>query len=190
MRKENDKEKETKLVAPIILVVGLVVLVLLFFLVLNHVQENKIRESKTESSKESTINIREKSVDVEDSTSEETTEESGKLQMQHDDVYLIRGNEKKSNIFERVERLSYSSDVRYTNQDLSHLDANGLLITRCEIFARHGSMFNNQDIQAYFDSQAWYVAQTAPDEFDDDVLNDVERYNVRLIQNYEMKKGY
>ena len=51
-------------------------------------------------------------------------------------------------------------------------------------------MFNDQDIQDYFNRQDWYVAQTSSADFDESVLNDVELYNVELIHSYELKQGY
>ena len=65
-------------------------------------------------------------------------------------VYLIQGNEKSSNRYEKADHLSYTTVTKYTLQDLSILDSYGLKITRNEIFARHGRMFNDQELQEYF----------------------------------------
>lgn len=72
-------------------------------------------------------------------------------------VYLIQGNEKSSNRYEKADHLSYTTVTKYTLQDLSILDSYGLKITRNEIFARHGRMFNDQELQEYFKRQQWYV---------------------------------
>ena len=80
--------------------------------------------------------------------------------------------------------------MRYTEEELSRLDSYGLCITRNEIYARHGRMFSDQNIQDYFNRQDWYVAQTASAKFDESVLNEVEQYNVELIHSYEMQQGY
>ena len=74
-------------------------------------------------------------------------------------VYLIQGNEKSSNRYEKADHLSYTTVTKYTLQDLSILDSYGLKITRNEIFARHGRMFNDQELQEYFKRQQWYVPQ-------------------------------
>ena len=91
---------------------------------------------------------------------------------------------------EDADHLAYTDSVRYTWEELSWLDSYGLCITRNEIYARHGRMFNDQDIQDYFNRQDWYVAQTSSADFDESVLNDVELYNVELIHSYELKQGY
>ena len=104
-------------------------------------------------------------------------------------VYLIQGNEKSSNRYEKADHLSYTTVTKYTLQDLSILDSYGLKITRNEIFARHGRMFNDQELQEYFKRQQWYVPQIAANDFDTSCLNEVEKYNVDLISVYEEQIG-
>lgn len=104
-------------------------------------------------------------------------------------VYLIKGNEKSSNRYEKADHLSYTTTIKYTAQDLSLLDSYGLKITRNEIYARHGRMFNDQELQEYFQRQKWYVPQTASNDFDSSCLNEVEKYNVELIRTYEQQVG-
>ena len=104
-------------------------------------------------------------------------------------VYLIQGNEKSSNRYEKVDHLSYTTVTKYTLQKLSILDSYGLKITRNEIFARHGRMFNDQELQEYFKRQQWYVPQIAANDFDTSCLNEVEKYNVNIISVYEEQLG-
>lgn len=104
-------------------------------------------------------------------------------------VYLIQGNEKSSNRYEKADHLSYTTVTKYTLQDLSILDSYGLKITRNEIFARHGRMFNAQELQEYFKRQQWYVPQIAANDFDTSCLNEVEKYNVNIISVYEEQLG-
>ena len=104
-------------------------------------------------------------------------------------VYLIHGNEKSSNRYEKADHLSYTTVTKYTLQDLSILDSYGLKITRNEIFARHGRMFNDQELQEYFKRQQWYVPQIAANDFDTSCLNEVEKYNVNIISVYEEQLG-
>ena len=104
-------------------------------------------------------------------------------------VYLIQGNEKSSNRYEKADHLSYTTVTKYTLEDLSILDSYGLKITRNEIFARHGRMFNDQELQEYFKRQQWYVPQIAANYFDTSCLNEVEKYNVNLISVYEEQIG-
>lgn len=106
-----------------------------------------------------------------------------------DKLYLIKGDDKSSNRYEKASHLSYTTTIKYTVQDLALLDSYGLKITRNEIFARHGRIFNDQELQEYFQRQQWYVPQTASNDFDDSCLNKVEKYNVELISTYEQQIG-
>ena len=40
--------------------------------------------------------------------------------------------------------------------DLLHFSASDLRLMRNEIYARHGYIFNDQNLQGYFSSQPWY----------------------------------
>mgnify|MGYP005803002601 CR=1 FL=1 len=50
-----------------------------------------------------------------------------------------------------------------------------------EIYARHGRRFQDEGIQAYFDSKSWYSGTVDPDYFDESVLSDVERENIDTL---------
>lgn len=78
------------------------------------------------------------------------------------------------------------SNGRYlTADDLEDLSAVELLLARSEIYARHGVIFANGDLAAYFEHQSWYAPAVAEDAFDSAVFNDQEDANVQLIQVYE-----
>lgn len=80
-----------------------------------------------------------------------------------------------------------SGTRKLTNSDLAGLDANELELARNEIYARAGRRFNTDYIQDYFDDKWWYVGTIEPEDFTEDMLNDVEKYNVNFIRNYEKK---
>ncbi|MCR4895437.1 MAG: YARHG domain-containing protein [Lachnospiraceae bacterium] len=78
------------------------------------------------------------------------------------------------------------SDLRrLTEDDLSLLSPWGLRIARNEIYARHGRLFQDAELQAYFDALPWYDGFVKPDGFDESVLNEYETYNLKLISDYE-----
>ena len=80
----------------------------------------------------------------------------------------------------------YDSDTRYlTDEDLRGLSSWELKIARNEIYARRGRLFNDSSLQNYFNSCSWYNGYILPDNFNDDALNSVEKYNVNLISKYE-----
>ena len=54
-----------------------------------------------------------------------------------------------------------------------------------EIYARHGRRFRSQELQAYFDGQSWYSGSISPDEFDENSLNEYERINAHMINDFE-----
>lgn len=80
-----------------------------------------------------------------------------------------------------------SDTKKLTNSDLAGLDADELELARNEIYARAGRRFNTDYIQDYFDDKWWYVGTIEPEDFTEDMLNDVEKYNVNFIRNYEKK---
>lgn len=83
------------------------------------------------------------------------------------------------------------SDSAYlTKKDLKGLGAEQCRLARNEIYARHGRMFDDEELQAYFNRQSWYTPTIAPEDFQESMLNDYEMANRDLIVEYETKKGY
>jgi hypothetical protein len=74
------------------------------------------------------------------------------------------------------------STEELTEDSLSGLFIEDLRILRNEIFARHGRIFKDAELQKYFISQAWY--QPNP-EFKDDQLNETEFKNLSAIKSAE-----
>ncbi len=80
------------------------------------------------------------------------------------------------------------SDTRYyTEDELRALTQDELRLARNEIYARHGRMFDAQDLQTYFESQPWYRGTIEPADFSDNMLNDYEKANIKTIQAMENK---
>ncbi len=175
------KENRKKGIGAMILVTGLTILLLctvvygFYLIVHNHKVSNASGETgSTEDWGESTEKI--------DSVADGASGEE-------DRIFLIKGNIHRANRYEKVDRLSYTSTVKYRQSDLELLDSDGLRLTRNEIYARHGRMFNDQTLQDYFNNQDWYSPQYAPDHFNDDLLNVVEKYNMELIHAFEINNG-
>lgn len=83
------------------------------------------------------------------------------------------------------------SDTRIISEsELRGYSAEALRIARNEIYARHGRLFNDKELQAYFNSCSWYYGYISPDSFSDSMLNSVETKNKDTIVNYETKMGY
>ena len=116
-----------------------------------------------------------------DGTKEAQAAAGDSQQQEGEGVQLIEGDPTSPNPYERVSRLSYTDTIQYQQEDLAMLDADGLMITRAEILGRHGRIFNDQNLQNYFEGQSWYSARYTAAEFDEGCLNEVERYNMELL---------
>lgn len=73
----------------------------------------------------------------------------------------------------------------YTQEELSGLSKEELRIARNEIYARHGREFKSEELKTHFTKKAWYQPGVAADSFDDAVLNEAERKNLKAIQAAE-----
>ena len=65
--------------------------------------------------------------------------------------------------------------------DVADLTKEQLRLARNEIYARHGYVFQSEDLQTYFSSKSWY--QQEPDF--DGSLNEVEKENINFIKERE-----
>lgn len=63
-------------------------------------------------------------------------------------------------------------------------------IARNEIYARHGRLFSDESLQAYFDSCSWYEGFIEPEEFSEELLNEIELANIDVIKAYEESQGF
>ena len=80
------------------------------------------------------------------------------------------------------------SSTRYlTEADLQNLSWRDLSLARNEIYARHGRRFTKDEIQLYFDSQAWYSGTVDPADFQTGSLSRIENANIKLIKDYETR---
>lgn len=102
--------------------------------------------------------------------------------------------ESSENVPEETEQSRFilpESDSRYlTMEDLEGLTAEECRIARNELFARHGRLFKDEELQTYFDSCDWYYGWIMPEDFDETVFNEYEFANRDLIIKYEKEQGY
>lgn len=78
------------------------------------------------------------------------------------------------------------SDKRYLSLDeLSDMPLQVVNYAKNEIYARRGRIFQSMELQEYFDSQSWYSAAIAPEDFGEERLNDYERTNAQLLSSLE-----
>lgn len=84
----------------------------------------------------------------------------------------------------------YSDSMYLEVSDLQGLSAEECRIARNEIYARHGRIFQDIDLQTYFEQFDWYEGLYTADEFDESVLNKYEKANRDLIVKYESEMGF
>lgn len=72
-----------------------------------------------------------------------------------------------------------------TESDLEELTKEELSYARNEIYARHGRIFDSQELQDYFENKDWYIPLYTADSFPENELNEFEKENAELISQYE-----
>lgn len=78
------------------------------------------------------------------------------------------------------------SDSRYiTKDEIENFSEADLRLAKNEIYARHGRIFDSEDLKDYFESKSWYKGTVNPDDFDEGVLNKYEKANIDLIRSRE-----
>lgn len=100
----------------------------------------------------------------------------------YDDDYEDYEDEESSDFI-----LPNSSDEYLTASDVEDLSSRELSIARNEIYARHGRLFESEKLQDYFDDMDWYDGRY--EDVTDDELSQIEKDNIKLIQEYEAENG-
>jgi hypothetical protein len=83
-------------------------------------------------------------------------------------------------------RFPQTSTRSLAGEDLQDLDCDELKIMRNEIYARHGYIFQTQDMISYFSRQSWYrgVSRNVSAQ-----ITEREKSNLIVIQSYEEAVG-
>ncbi len=94
-------------------------------------------------------------------------------------TYKDNGTEEFDYIFEYsdVEKLTYSDLEGHYKEELT--------MARYEIYARHGYIFKDESISEYFNSKTWYKPTINAEDFDESSLNEIEKYNIEFLKQYE-----
>ena len=80
--------------------------------------------------------------------------------------------------------LEWSSESYVESRQMEGMSYDIARLAVNEIYARHGRMFQNEHLQAYFDSKPWYYGTIAPDQFDEGMLSELEKGNIQTIRQY------
>lgn len=82
------------------------------------------------------------------------------------------------------------SDTRlYTKWELQSMPPQVMAYARNEIYARHGRIFQYNELKEYFELQSWYYGKIKPKDFTEDLLNEYELDNVALLVELEAALG-
>lgn len=90
-------------------------------------------------------------------------------------IELVGVNEPHTMILDSSKRL-------ITDADVSGMTSEQLRIAVNEIYARHGRRFADTELQDWFNSQAWYQGTVSPENFNENVLSQVEKDNIKFLQ--------
>ncbi len=87
-----------------------------------------------------------------------------------------------------VEPLYFTDLKIYQKQDFDQVPPLIIHLAKNEIYARHGYIFNNQDLNNYFKGQIWYEPSITPENFKDNVFNKNEQVNLKLLSSLDTYK--
>lgn len=101
--------------------------------------------------------------------------------------FLVFNKKKKENVKTEIPTESNglypnASDHLLTGDEVSNMSQQELRIMRNEIYARHGFIFQKEDMKQYFGSKSWYKPLYTNV---DNLLTEIEKKNIVLIKQYE-----
>ncbi len=88
-----------------------------------------------------------------------------------------------------IEPLFYTNTMIYTEEGFKEVPELILYLAKNEIYARHGYIFEDEDLKHYFMVQLWYLPTTTSAEFDDAVFNEYEKENLALLNRLLEESG-
>ena len=81
---------------------------------------------------------------------------------------------------------NYYTDMKYyTAEDFKDVPELIIHIAKNEIYARHGYIFKNKDLNEYFMGLLWYTPSCESSDFDASVFNEYEKANLALLNQLD-----
>ena len=87
-----------------------------------------------------------------------------------------------------VEPLYFTDLKNYQKQDFDQVPPLIIHLAKNEVYARHGYIFKNEDLNNYFKGQIWYEPSITAENFKDSVFNKNEQVNLKLLSNLDTFK--
>lgn len=81
--------------------------------------------------------------------------------------------------------LPESSSRQLSRSEILGMTAQELNYARNEIYARHGRKFQSVELSDYFQTRSWYQGLYEPENFQNNLLNEIEKANVALLYDRE-----
>ena len=75
-----------------------------------------------------------------------------------------------------------SSEKEISESEIKELSDEELRYAINELYARHGYIFKDEGLLAYYEKYDWYEKSVKPDDFSMDLFNEVEKTNVEALQ--------
>ena len=76
-----------------------------------------------------------------------------------------------------------------TEEDVKDLPAELLACGRYEILAKHGELFESEELKEYFGNQKWYFGFLSDEKEVEGLLNDIEKENLAFLEKKEKAEG-
>ena len=76
-----------------------------------------------------------------------------------------------------------------TEEDVKDLLAELLAYGRYEILAKHGELFESEELKEYFGNQEWYFGFLSDEKEVEGLLNDIEKENLAFLEKKEKAEG-
>lgn len=89
----------------------------------------------------------------------------------------------------RIEPLFFTDMRYYAAEDFQGTPAVVIHLAKNEIYARHGYIFKNEDLNNYFMGCIWYQPVCNSEEFDDSVFNDYEKENLKILSDLDAENA-
>ena len=158
-------------------VMGLIVVCIILGIVAGAMNSNKKEDAKKDTAS-NTEKATEKQTTAASTKTAASTETASTKQTKNN----TQDADDQQDETENSEYILPESDTRYVEQDeIDQLTKNEVRLAINEIYARHGRIFENSELREYFESKDWYDGTIEPEDFDEDVLNQYEKSNVKLL---------
>lgn len=93
---------------------------------------------------------------------------------------------KTSSYYVGSEYIFYDSDSRYlSDAEINSLSCQMACYAKNEIYARHGRIFQAQELSDYFNGKSWYFGTVSAENFSSSVFNKYETANIEALKNRE-----